>query len=135
MKRHSYRERDYTFGQTMLTLRTSIGLTQAGLGSKSCASSQRDSRSPRSPHTCVFVSIRPMPTCVPSTRSWESPHAVPPFGMRLSITSPEKKSTSPSPLTHLPHPDSTVHHMNVLDTGFQVTHDETAQRMFTRMFM
>jgi len=57
MKRHSYRERDYTFGQTMLTLRTSIGLTQIGLatrlGSKSCASSQRDSRSPRSPHNCV----------------------------------------------------------------------------------
>ena len=31
MPRHSYRERDYTFGQSMLTLRTSIGLTQAGL--------------------------------------------------------------------------------------------------------
>ena len=27
----SYRERDYTFGQAMLTLRTAIGLTQAGL--------------------------------------------------------------------------------------------------------
>jgi hypothetical protein len=32
MPRHSYRERDYPFGQAMLTLRTSIGLTQAGLG-------------------------------------------------------------------------------------------------------
>src|SRR6266566_9336870 len=31
MPRHSYREHDYTFGQTMLKLRTSIGLTQAGL--------------------------------------------------------------------------------------------------------
>jgi len=31
MKRFSYHERDYTFGQAMLTLRTSIGLTQAGL--------------------------------------------------------------------------------------------------------
>jgi transcriptional regulator with XRE-family HTH domain len=31
MTRHSYRERDYTFGQAMLKLRTSIGLTQAGL--------------------------------------------------------------------------------------------------------
>jgi WD40 repeat protein/transcriptional regulator with XRE-family HTH domain len=31
MPRHSYRERDFTFGQTMLTLRTSIGLTQASL--------------------------------------------------------------------------------------------------------
>src|SRR6266516_95007 len=31
MKRFSYRERDYAFGQRILTLRTSIGLTQAGL--------------------------------------------------------------------------------------------------------
>ncbi|HEX6554318.1 MAG TPA: helix-turn-helix transcriptional regulator [Ktedonobacteraceae bacterium] len=31
MKRFSYREHDYAFGQAMLTLRTSIGLTQAGL--------------------------------------------------------------------------------------------------------
>jgi WD40 repeat protein/transcriptional regulator with XRE-family HTH domain len=31
MKRSSYRERDYAFGQTFLTLRTSIGLTQADL--------------------------------------------------------------------------------------------------------
>jgi transcriptional regulator with XRE-family HTH domain len=31
VKRHSYRERDYAFGQMILTLRTTIGLTQAGL--------------------------------------------------------------------------------------------------------
>ena len=31
MKRFSYRERDNAFGQAMLTLRTTIGLTQAGL--------------------------------------------------------------------------------------------------------
>jgi transcriptional regulator with XRE-family HTH domain len=31
MKRFSYGERDYAFGQRMLTLRTSLGLTQAGL--------------------------------------------------------------------------------------------------------
>ena len=31
MKRRSYRERDYAFGQMILTLRTTIGLTQAGL--------------------------------------------------------------------------------------------------------
>src|SRR5437879_1545246 len=31
MKRSSYGERDYGFGQAMLTLRTAIGLTQAGL--------------------------------------------------------------------------------------------------------
>src|SRR2546430_9277358 len=31
MKRSSYGERDYAFGQAMLSLRTSLGLTQAGL--------------------------------------------------------------------------------------------------------
>ena len=31
VKRYSYGERDYAFGQVMLTLRTHIGLTQAGL--------------------------------------------------------------------------------------------------------
>jgi WD40 repeat protein/transcriptional regulator with XRE-family HTH domain len=31
MKKSSYRDRDYTFGQSILTLRTTIGLTQAGL--------------------------------------------------------------------------------------------------------
>jgi hypothetical protein len=31
MPRHSYRERNYAFGQAMLKLRSSIGLTQAGL--------------------------------------------------------------------------------------------------------
>jgi len=31
VKRPSYGERDYAFGQMMLTLRAAIGLTQAGL--------------------------------------------------------------------------------------------------------
>src|SRR6266480_298175 len=34
MKRSSYGERDYAFGRAMLTLRTTIGLTQAGLASQ-----------------------------------------------------------------------------------------------------
>src|SRR2546430_9599427 len=34
MTRHSYRERDYAFGQVMFKLRTSIGLTQAGLAER-----------------------------------------------------------------------------------------------------
>ena len=34
MKRYSYGERDYAFGQLILTLRTSIGLTQAGLAER-----------------------------------------------------------------------------------------------------
>jgi WD40 repeat protein/transcriptional regulator with XRE-family HTH domain len=34
VKRYPYSERDYPFGQLMLTLRTTIGLTQAGLGER-----------------------------------------------------------------------------------------------------
>ena len=34
MKRSTYGERDYTFGRAMLTLRTTIGLTQAGLAAQ-----------------------------------------------------------------------------------------------------
>jgi len=34
MKRSSYRDRDYAFGQTILTLRTMLGLTQAGLAER-----------------------------------------------------------------------------------------------------
>src|SRR6266480_6359998 len=34
VKRDSYSERDYAFGQLMLTLRTTIGLTQAGLADR-----------------------------------------------------------------------------------------------------
>ena len=34
MKRHVYHERDYAFGQLILALRTTIGLSQAGLGER-----------------------------------------------------------------------------------------------------
>src|SRR5256885_7857910 len=34
VKHYPYSERDYAFGQLMLTLRTTIGLTQAGLGER-----------------------------------------------------------------------------------------------------
>src|SRR5713101_8030420 len=34
MKSYSYRERDYAFAQLMLTLRITIGLTQAGLADR-----------------------------------------------------------------------------------------------------
>src|SRR5690348_10144416 len=34
VKNYSYEERDYAFGQLVLTLRTTIGLTQAGLGER-----------------------------------------------------------------------------------------------------
>jgi len=34
VRRSSYRERDYAFGQLILTLRSAIGLTQAGLSAQ-----------------------------------------------------------------------------------------------------
>jgi WD40 repeat protein len=34
VKRHVYRERDYAFARLVLTLRTNIGLTQAGLAAR-----------------------------------------------------------------------------------------------------
>ncbi|HZU02638.1 MAG TPA: AAA family ATPase, partial [Ktedonobacteraceae bacterium] len=40
MKRSSYGQRDYAFGQAMLTLRTSMGLTQAGLAQQLSVSRQ-----------------------------------------------------------------------------------------------
>ena len=42
MPRHSYRERDYAFGQVMLKLRSSIGLTQAGLAERLRVSRRAD---------------------------------------------------------------------------------------------
>ena len=38
VKRYAYRERDYAFAQLVLTLRTAIGLTQAGLAERLGAS-------------------------------------------------------------------------------------------------
>jgi DNA-binding transcriptional regulator YiaG len=38
VKRHVYRERDYAFAQLVLTLRTAIGLSQAGLAERLGAS-------------------------------------------------------------------------------------------------
>jgi WD40 repeat protein len=54
MKRFSYRERDYAFGQAMLTLRTSIGLTQAGLADLL-------GRSPPSRSLVARLSVAPVP--------------------------------------------------------------------------
>ena len=61
MKRYSYRERDYTFGQAMLTLRTSIGLTQAGLADllgvsrRAVGEWEQGSSYPKTPHLQHFI--------------------------------------------------------------------------------
>jgi DNA-binding XRE family transcriptional regulator len=63
MKRSSYREHDYTFGQLMLTLRTKIGLTQVCLGEqlgvsrRAVAEWEAGSTYPKSEHLKAFIAM------------------------------------------------------------------------------
>jgi len=59
----SYRERDYTFGQAILTLRTAIGLTQEQLGSllnistRAVAGWKGGSSYPKTQHLKAFIEL------------------------------------------------------------------------------
>ncbi|HEX6557122.1 MAG TPA: NB-ARC domain-containing protein [Ktedonobacteraceae bacterium] len=63
MPRHSYRERDYPFGQAMFKLRTSIGLTQAGLAAllgvsrRAVAEWEGGSNYPKEQHLQHFIAV------------------------------------------------------------------------------
>jgi len=63
MKRSSYREHDYAFGQLMLTLRSAIGLTQAGLAQalgvsrRSVADWETGAKYPKAAHLKQFVTL------------------------------------------------------------------------------
>lgn len=63
MKRSSYRENDYRFGQTMLTLRAAIGLTQAGLAEmlgvsrQSVAEWESGGKYPKFNHLQAFIAL------------------------------------------------------------------------------
>jgi WD40 repeat protein len=63
MTRHFYRERDYAFGQAMLKLRTSVGLTQAGLAGllgvsrRAVGEWEAGSNYPKAEHFKHFVSL------------------------------------------------------------------------------
>ena len=60
---HSYRERDNTFGQTMLTLHTIIGLTQAslvdllGVSRRAVGGWKGGLNSPKAPHLHHFLEL------------------------------------------------------------------------------
>ena len=60
---HSYRERDYTFGQAMFKLRSSIGLTQAGLAAllgvsrRAVAEWEGGSNYPKAEHLQHFLEL------------------------------------------------------------------------------
>ena len=63
MKRSSYREHDYEFGQLMLTLRSAIGLTQAGLAQalgvsrRSVADWEAGNKHPKAAHLKQFIAL------------------------------------------------------------------------------
>jgi len=63
MKRSAYRERDYTFGQRMLTLRAAIGLTQARLAAllavsrQSVADWESGGKYPKAEHLTQFITL------------------------------------------------------------------------------
>ncbi len=63
MKPSSYREHDYAFGQLMLTLRSAIGLTQAGLAQalgvsrRSVADWEAGKKHPKAAHLKQFVAL------------------------------------------------------------------------------
>src|SRR5438034_11804794 len=72
MKRFSYRERDYAFGQLMLTLRTTIGLTQAGLADRlgvsrrAVAEWEASSSYPKTDHLKEFLTLCVQQQAVPA---------------------------------------------------------------------
>jgi WD40 repeat protein/transcriptional regulator with XRE-family HTH domain len=63
MPRYSYHERDYAFGQAMLKLRTSIGLTQAGLAAhlgvsrRAISEWETGSNYPKAPHLQHLIEL------------------------------------------------------------------------------
>jgi transcriptional regulator with XRE-family HTH domain len=63
MTRHSYHERDYVFGQVMLKLRSSIGLTQAGLANllgvsrRAVGEWEAGSNYPKAEHLQHFIAL------------------------------------------------------------------------------
>src|SRR6476646_387144 len=87
MKRFSYRERDYAFGQAMLTLRTAIGLTQAGLAEilgvsrRAVSEWEAGSSYPKANHLKYLIEIGVQRQTFPVGREaeeirrlWKAPH-------------------------------------------------------------
>ncbi len=63
MKRSSYGERDYAFGQIILSLRSAIGLTQAGLADhlgvseRAVGKWEAESSYPKANHLKQFIAL------------------------------------------------------------------------------
>src|SRR3989442_15368480 len=77
MKRSSYREQDYAFGQLMLTLRTRIGLTQEGVADllgvsrRAVAEGEAGSSYPKTNHLIEFLTLCVQQQAFPTGREEE----------------------------------------------------------------
>src|SRR3989442_849502 len=82
MKRSSYREQDYAFGQLMLTLRTRIGLTQAGVADllgvsrRAVAEWEAGSSYPKTDHLIEFLTLCVQQQAFPTGREEEEIRAL-----------------------------------------------------------
>ena len=77
MKRSSYGERDYAFGQAMLSLRTAIGLTQTGLAEylgisrRAVGEWEAGSSYPKAEHLKEFIALAVQHQAFPAGREAE----------------------------------------------------------------
>src|SRR2546423_7686496 len=82
MKRSSYSEHDYAFGQMMLTLRTHIGLTQAGLAEllgvsrRAVAEWEAGSSYPKAEHLKQLIALGVQQQAFPTGREAEEIRAL-----------------------------------------------------------
>jgi transcriptional regulator with XRE-family HTH domain len=82
MNRSSYREQDYTFGQLMLTLRTTIGLTQASLAKllhisrRAVGEWEAGSTYPKTDHLRAFIALSIQQQAFPAGHEAEEAHTL-----------------------------------------------------------
>src|SRR5438105_15361505 len=82
VKRYSYHEQDYAFGQLMLSLRTTIGLTQAGLAEllhvhrRAVAGWEAGSSYPKAEHLKELMTLAVQQQAFPAGREEEEIRAL-----------------------------------------------------------
>src|SRR2546430_17677671 len=105
MKRFSYRDRDYAFGQTMLVWRTTIGLTQAslaehlGVSRKAVGEWEGGLNYPQAAHLKAFITLAVEQQAFPAGREeeeirafWQAAHQKVPLDETWLATLPHAKS-------------------------------------------
>src|SRR5947209_19286286 len=108
MKQFSYAERDYAFGQRMLTLRTTIGLTQAGLAQhlglsrKAVGGWEAGESYPKAEHLKEMMTLAMRASAFPAGREeeeirapWKAAHRTGP--LCGPARSPSRKQPPPPP--------------------------------------